>query len=529
MSSARYFLRTDTAMEPMVNQWYAHPFLLAPATAARTLATSQISIMDSYVRSPKMHADALKNRLMAGGPFINYGGRRVDEIERLRDRIQREKTFVIEFSDAIGELDDVLLEVGDGSSLEPLYDEVPEPLKGYVELVYDRNNQPGFRFLESLLYRSPYYDRSAQGLALFRHVQDRRPFIMSTPRLPDNERLHLSVPFSSERIDNLYDLRSTPQPLEEIRDRLELGPEELEAFRAFLTEEEPAPREPYDGDGVRVRYFSHACVLIETRDVSILTDPLASVAYPEGPDRFTLADLPESIDYVLITHSHLDHILLETLLPLRRRIRNILVPRNGPGTLEDPSIRLMLENAGFGNVRDVEDMERIEVPGGAITTVPFFGEHGDLAVRTKSAYSVKLHGKHLLLVADSSILESRVYRLVHEEIGDADALFINMESVGAPVTWAYGAVMTQPVDRKMADTRRTKGSNVEQGIGMVDQFRPQEAYIYAMGHEPWMYHVLAVEYEEEDKQMRDTGAFLRECRQRGLESELLYCKKELFY
>lgn len=37
-----------------------------------------------------------------------------------------------------------------GATLEPLYKEVPEILKGYVELVYDLNNNPSYRFFESL-------------------------------------------------------------------------------------------------------------------------------------------------------------------------------------------------------------------------------------------------------------------------------------------------------------------------------------------------------------------------------------------
>ncbi len=50
--------------------------------------------------------------------------------------------------------------------MEPLYSRVPERLRGYVELVYDLNNQPSFGLIEPLLYRSPYYEPSAQSLML---------------------------------------------------------------------------------------------------------------------------------------------------------------------------------------------------------------------------------------------------------------------------------------------------------------------------------------------------------------------------
>ena len=45
----------------------------------------------------------------------------------------------------------------------------------------------------------------------------------------------------------------------------------------------------------RVRYFGHACVLIETQDITILCDPLISYQHRAGIPRYTYADLPEVI------------------------------------------------------------------------------------------------------------------------------------------------------------------------------------------------------------------------------------------
>lgn len=526
MSEKKYYLRPDVAMEPLVNQWYAHPYLLAPATAAMTIASSHTSILKSYVRAPKMHADALKNPAMRGGPFIDYEGGRVGEIEELLKKTTSEQGHMFKFAESVKELDRMLETEAKGYSLEPFYEKVPDVLKGYVELVYDRNNYPGARFIEGLLYHSPYFNRASQGLSFFLQEKDRRPFILSTPRLSDDRHIHVSVPFDSERVDALFRLQDTPQPFEHIRELLG-GNGNAEAFRQFLTEEAPAPARGYDGDGMRIRYFGHACLVLQTRHVTIMTDPLLSPALPGGKPRYTMADLPEVIDYVLITHNHQDHVMLETLLPLRSRIKRIIVPRNGAGSLEDPSIKLMLQHVGFKDVYEIDEMERIELPGGSITAVPFFGEHGDLNIRTKSAYCVDLEGRKALCVADSSILEPRVYKCVHDAIGDADALFLSMECVGAPVNWAYGAVFTKAIDRKMADSRRTKGSNFLQGIGMVEQFNCKQAYVYAIGHEPWMFHILAVDYEDDDEQILESTQFVEECRRRGVVSERLYCQKEI--
>src|SRR5262245_45903533 len=159
--------------------------------------------MDSYIKAPQIHANAVKNPKMAGGPFIDYGGKKVDEIRALRDRIKKERSDLIELSSAIVSLDSMLRENARGHSLQPLYALVPDALRGYVELVYDLNNQPSFRLIESLLYRSKYYNLLQQSLRLSLITNDDRPFILSTPRLPSDDSLHLRYPFNHEVVDNL--------------------------------------------------------------------------------------------------------------------------------------------------------------------------------------------------------------------------------------------------------------------------------------------------------------------------------------
>jgi L-ascorbate metabolism protein UlaG (beta-lactamase superfamily) len=106
-----------------------------------------------------------------------------------------------------------------------------------------------------------------------------------------------------------------------------------------------------------MRYFGHACILIEMSGVSILVDPLISYyGYESSVAHFSDIDLPEVIDYVLITHNHQDHILFETLLPLRHKIRNIIVPRTTSGALQDPNLKLAFNHAGFFNVFEIDEI-----------------------------------------------------------------------------------------------------------------------------------------------------------------------------
>lgn len=76
-------------------------------------------------------------------------------------------------------------------------------------------------------------------------------------------------------------------------------------------------------------------------------DLLLPPAFPGAGPRLVDSDLPDYIDHVLITHGHQDHLVLESLLRLRTRIGTVVVPRSDAGSLQDPSLRLALEAAGF--------------------------------------------------------------------------------------------------------------------------------------------------------------------------------------
>src|SRR5262249_35574661 len=158
------YLKYNVKLEPLFNQWYAWPHLIPPATAAMNLVNSQLKIMKSFVSAPEVHVAAIKNPAMRGGPFMNYPASRVMEVKALLERTIREQAHLIDLAGAIKTLSDTLRNESKGYSLEPMYQKVPEALKGYVELVYDLNNNPSFRLIEGLLYNSPYYNPAAQSV-----------------------------------------------------------------------------------------------------------------------------------------------------------------------------------------------------------------------------------------------------------------------------------------------------------------------------------------------------------------------------
>ncbi|HEU4767848.1 MAG TPA: MBL fold metallo-hydrolase, partial [Pyrinomonadaceae bacterium] len=506
----------------------AWSYLISPATSAMYVANLHLKLMESFIAAPQIHVAALKNPANLGGPFINYDASRVEEIKALRERTLKENGPMVAFAEGVKTLDKILAEEAEGHSLEPLYQKVPEPLKGYVELVYDLNNNPSIRFIEGLLYRSPYYNPQSQSLTLALADKDERSFVFSTPRLDTNDSLRLDLPFNHEGIDVLFKMKQTPQRLGYAGETLGIKTGDAEFFGSLFTEDAPAPFDKFTGEGVRIRYFGHACVLVESANVSILCDPVISYPCATGLQRYCSNDLPDRIDYVLITHNHQDHCMFETLLQLRHKIGTIVVPKNSGGNLADPSLKLVLQNVGFRQVREIDEMESIEVEGGAITGLPFLGEHADLNIRTKIAYAIQVEGNSIVCAADSNNIEPQLYAHLRESIGEIDVFFVGMECDGAPLSWLYGPLLTRLLPRKMDQSRRFDGSNFEKTFDIVKRLNPGQVYVYAMGQEPWLTYLTSIQYTDSSRPIVESNKLVHECANQGRVAERLYGQKEIF-
>lgn len=527
MTEALY-LRPDVQVEPLWDSWYAWTHLISPPTAARQLTHRHLKIMDSYVMGPQFHANAMKDPKMIGGPFIDLGGKRVDEIAALRDRTKKERAPLLALSAALAELDVMLQTQAKGGSLLPLYAAVPAPLKGRVELAYDLNHHPSFRPIEALFYNSEYYDRGAQSLMLSVTERDARPFVTSTPRLDGPETFRWTVPFDDARVDRLYALERTPASWAEIRELLAPADDAQETLlRSFFTAQPPRRAPQWHGEGVRWRYFGHACVLIEGGGVSVMLDPAISYAYPTDLPRYTYDDLPDQIDYVVLTHNHQDHVMFETLLRLRQRIKTIVVPNNAGGGLQDPSLALQLRAIGFKNVVPLQELETLDFGVGSITGLPFFGEHGDLNIQAKLGQAIRFGRHSMLFATDSCAIEPAVYGHVRELVGPVDSLFIGMECDGAPLSWVYGPLMSKPIERGFDQARRLNGSEAGQAIQIVERLGCRSLYVYAMGQEPWLGHVMGLKYTEDSRPLIESEKLLRDCEQRGVHAERLYLQREV--
>ncbi len=125
------------------------------------------------------------------------------------------------------------------------------------------------------------------------------------------------------------------------------------------------------GEDLRVTWLGHSSMVIEVDGVLVLTDPVLSGRCSPlpwaGPKRFHPApilarDLPE-IDVVLISHDHYDHLDLETVLALRKRLVKWVCPLGVGAHLEAwgvPEDRIV----------ELDWWEHVEVRGIEITATP---------------------------------------------------------------------------------------------------------------------------------------------------------------
>ncbi|MEU0949242.1 MBL fold metallo-hydrolase [Streptomyces canus] len=524
MGDAEKFLRSRAIVEPLVDRFYAWFHTVAPVQAAMNLANLQMPLLESYLQSPQVHVAAGVNPELRGGYFVNVAEERAEEISDLLATIKRDRAPALRFAAAVADAEELLRQNATGFDLTPFYPRLPSELSGLVELAYDTNNQASVRYMEPLLYTSELYSEARQSVQLSLEPGVERPFILSTPRLPSPDVLELDIPFRHPGLAELFRARFRPTSEARLREALELDDVQVEFLSRLLADEPSVSADRHIEAGGRIRYFGHACLVLQTPDAAVVTDPFISADASAG-DRYTYDDLPDHIDLVLITHGHQDHIVLETLLQLRGRVGTVVVPRAGKGSMADPSIGLYLKHLGLP-VLEVDDFDEVPFPGGKVVATPFLGEHCDLDIRGKSTYWAQLAGRNVFIGADSSGIDPGLYRRVREHLGTADLAFLGMECDGAPLTWLYQALLTRPVSKKMSNSRKLSGSNAAQAAAITTELGVGEAYIYAMGEESWLGHVMATSYTEDTYQLKQIDEFLTWSSDHGVKAEHLLNQRE---
>jgi len=531
LATDEVFLRPDVKIEPLTCGWYAWSHLIAPATQAMNVTYRQIPLLRSFIDNPAVHAAAAANPSLVGGSFVALTEADAPRAAALLDDINRRCAHMIAFAEAFRQLDREVQGKAQGFCLDDFYRSLPAELAGLVEIVYDLNNHPKTKLVEELLYAGGLDNRGLQQIHLHRTPSEDRPFFLSTPRLERQGSLVLNMRYTDPRLDDLCAMKLRSGSLADATRHLVESKHKVDCFHSLFTSERPLRKTPnYRGDGVRVRYFGHACVLVQTAGLSVLIDPTTAWARDDKEATLTFDDLPDVIDYVVLSHAHQDHICPEVLLPLRRRIGQICIPRHNPGNIADPSLKLVLRELGFSNIRVLDPLDCIDTPDGQIISLPFPGEHCDLDIATKQCVFLNIRGRRLAFLVDSDAVDAGLYRRIAGRIGSAplDALFIGMECHGAPLGWLYGPLLTRASKRRDDDSRRLNGCTCERALGVVEAIPCTRAYVYAMGQEHWLRYLMGLAYRPDSVQIVESDRFVAQCRDRGIEADrLLGCREWL--
>jgi L-ascorbate metabolism protein UlaG (beta-lactamase superfamily) len=525
----QYTLAPSVRNVPLVNSWFAHPYLVSPLTLGLFTKHSHLPMLESFLEDPAQHLESATLPELLGGPFINYPGDPAD-MARFRDQTLELCALQLRSADAINAMFQMLQSQAKGAGVPPLYAQVDPLIRAGVDIQYDVAKQPSPRFIEPVFYDSPLCDPSLQTCMLERASYEPRTFVLSTPQIRRSEgSVDLRMPFGHPLwnelhggTDNVRALMDKLQPFVTAADKA------LPLLLAMMEPRRPgASKEGWPADGVRIRYFGHACVLMECAETSILIDPLLSYPGESKIQHFTFDDLPERIDYVLITHPHQDHIVFETLLRLRPRVNHMVVGKSGGGSLPDVSLKLMLKHCGFDNIIEMGEYDTLPIPGGRIIGAPFYGEHADLDIRGKLAFGIQMHHAGCLFFADSNPPEPEFYEPLRKLMPRVDCLFLGMECVGAPATWLYGPLLQKMLTRGEDQSRRLDGCDSAKSLRMHQFFNPEHLFVYAMGAEPWLTHITSIQYSEEATQFKEARIVEKTLRAQGRHAEVLFGKMEM--
>jgi hypothetical protein len=519
----------SVVIEPLINDWVAYSYLVSPQTTGLQVDRYQIPILESYLESPEIHCKAASDPELMAGPYVNVPAAEAGKVRDLLDRTLKNQSEILEFARELLHFQKVLAEKHDGLSLEPVYSDLPNRLKGYVELVYDYRHVVNTRILEPLLYKSRYYRPDLQSMRLFRLGNDfERPFFLNTPRLGGCSEVRINMAFQDPRLEELFRLDSQPRPLGEIVDLLGDVKAADQLQQGFVTSQPANLRPRYTGDRVRLQYLGHACVLLEYRGISIIVDPVVP-AIPEsaGSPRISYKDLPGKIDFALVTHNHQDHLSLETLLRLRHRIGCLIVPKCHGILYGDISLKTMAYALGFSNVIELDTLESAKFEGGSITAIPFFGEHGDLA-HGKAGFVVSAAGNNILFSADSDCLDPSMYENVADALGPIEHIFLGTESVGATLSWICGPLFPVKPTSAQEQSRRYHGCNADRALALLEAVKCRTLYNYAMGLEPWMTYILGLALSNDSQQMQDSECLLRRAGGRGIQAVRLFGPQTIY-
>jgi L-ascorbate metabolism protein UlaG (beta-lactamase superfamily) len=182
-------------------------------------------------------------------------------------------------------------------------------------------------------------------------------------------------------------------------------------------------------------HLGHAALLYRQRDHALLFDPWLLPWFAESSIPSLWGSLLPKPGAVFLTHDHDDHVDPRTLLHLPKDTPIIVPSRRNRRNLcyDYPSL---LRELGFGQVIELAHGESWAFEGGAVYSVPFYGEDPCDLEMPRNCYLIADRGYNVLVHADSgptnsgkSVLKDGVIQSLVQNHGPIPLVFASQQQL----------------------------------------------------------------------------------------------------
>lgn len=182
-------------------------------------------------------------------------------------------------------------------------------------------------------------------------------------------------------------------------------------------------------------HLGHAALLYRQRNEVFLFDPWLLPWFAESSEPSLWCSLLPKPSAVFLTHDHDDHVDPRTLLHLSKETPIIIPSRRNRKTLFYDYLSLLRE-LGFSQVIELAHGETWPFEGGAIVSIPFYGEDPCDMDMARNCYLISDRGYNVLVHADSgpanngrSALTDGVIEHLVARYGPIDVVFASQQQL----------------------------------------------------------------------------------------------------
>ena len=197
-------------------------------------------------------------------------------------------------------------------------------------------------------------------------------------------------------------------------------------------------------------HLGHAGLLYRQRDQFLAFDPWLMPWFAEAPAPSIWTSLLPRPAAVFLTHDHDDHVDPRTLLHLPKDVPMIVPSRKNRRALYFDYLSLLRE-LGFSHVIELAHGEAWKFDGGAVISVPFFGEDPCDLEMPRNCYLIADRGHNVLIHVDSgptnagkSAVRDGVIDSMVKEYGPVAVLYASQQQLKEVRTYAAHAPLSHP-------------------------------------------------------------------------------------